>query len=394
MAMNEGHSNRCLIRRWLVPFSFGADAGESRMKSLIYMAVLFLTLALVLLACNGLGEAEQHYNAGAELKEEGRLEEAIAEFTEAIRLDPDFALAYSSRGYLYVETGRYDQAIEDLDEAIRLNPKDAIAHLNRGRVYSILGHYDEAIRDFDETIRLNPQDAKAYSNRGFNYERLGEYEKAIQDCSEAIRLDPQLAIAYANRAVAYTLLGRDTEAQDDCDRAIELGFDADLLKQLLQTAKPSEAEYETYVNHEKAFSIAYPIVWQKTEQPIPGTPSVVIHFASPYLEAGGTNPNIIVTIETLPQETTPREHFDKTKEQWDSFTDYTLVSIEDLTINGLPALKHVYSHRQFGIKARQMQVTIIKGRKMALVTAIAADDTFAEYSDIFDAVARTFRFLP
>jgi hypothetical protein len=67
------------------------------MKSLIYIAG-FLTLTLVLLACNGLGEAEQHYDAGAELKEEGRLEEAIAEFTGAIRLDLDFTLAYSSRG--------------------------------------------------------------------------------------------------------------------------------------------------------------------------------------------------------------------------------------------------------------------------------------------------------
>ena len=65
----------------------------------------------------------------------GENDRAIADYTEAIRLDPKNANAYSNRGYAYSDKGDTDRAIADFTEAIRLDPKFAIAYNNRGLAY-------------------------------------------------------------------------------------------------------------------------------------------------------------------------------------------------------------------------------------------------------------------
>ena len=62
--------------------------------------------------------------------------QAIAYFTEAIRLDPNYASAFRDRGQLYEDRGDNEQAIADYTEAIRLDPKDVLAYFRRGRVYA------------------------------------------------------------------------------------------------------------------------------------------------------------------------------------------------------------------------------------------------------------------
>ena len=63
------------------------------------------------------------------------MDRAIADYTEAIRLDPKYANAYSNRGVAYSDKGDKDRAIADFTEAIRLDPKYADAYNNRGFAY-------------------------------------------------------------------------------------------------------------------------------------------------------------------------------------------------------------------------------------------------------------------
>ena len=65
------------------------------------------------------------------------------------------------------EKGDFDKAIADYTQAIRLDPKDAEAHFGRGCSYSKKGDHDKAIADFTDAIRLNPKHADAYHNRGW-----------------------------------------------------------------------------------------------------------------------------------------------------------------------------------------------------------------------------------
>ena len=81
--------------------------------------------------------------------------------------------------------GDYDQAIADYTEAIRLNPEYAEAYCNRGVAYWEKGNDDKAIADFTEAIRLNPEYARAYQNRGVAYGKKGENSKAKSDYDQA-----------------------------------------------------------------------------------------------------------------------------------------------------------------------------------------------------------------
>jgi tetratricopeptide (TPR) repeat protein len=85
----------------------------------------------------------------------------------------------------------YDKAIRDYTEAIHLDPKYALAFCNRGLAWSNKKEYDKAIQDYTEAIRLDPNDAAAFNHRGNAWSNKKEYDKAIQDFNEAIRLDPK-----------------------------------------------------------------------------------------------------------------------------------------------------------------------------------------------------------
>jgi len=156
--------------------------------------------------------------------------EALTQFYQAhtgealppVQMDEMTAEDYGNRGVTYANLKLHDLALADFDEAIRLNPKYAIAYMNRGNRYGTLGQHDLALANFDEAIRLDPKDATTYYNRGVSYGALGQHERAIADFDEAIRLDPKYATAYYNRGVSYGALGQHERAIADYDEAIHL----------------------------------------------------------------------------------------------------------------------------------------------------------------------------
>ena len=90
-------------------------------------------------------------------RNKGDYDKAIADYTEAIRLDPKYAVAYYSRGCDLPEQGRLRQGDCRLHRAIRLDPKLATAYCNRGVAYWNKGDYDKAIADYTDAIRLDPK---------------------------------------------------------------------------------------------------------------------------------------------------------------------------------------------------------------------------------------------
>jgi tetratricopeptide (TPR) repeat protein len=114
------------------------------------------------------------------------------------------AVEYYNRGKSYYDKKDYDRAIADFTEAIRLDPRYVAAYNDRGVSYRNKGDYDRAIADYTEAIRLNPQYTNAYNNRGASYnDGKKDYDRAIADYTEAIRLNPQYAIAYNKRGISY-----------------------------------------------------------------------------------------------------------------------------------------------------------------------------------------------
>ena len=117
--------------------------------------------------------------------------------------------AYLNRSVAYSKNGDQNKAIADLNAALRLKPDYAVAFYNRGLAYKIKGQRAQAIRDYTEAIRLNPDYAFAYVNRGNAYSETGVYDKAIKDKTKGIILlegkgdNRNFAVAYLSRAVTY-----------------------------------------------------------------------------------------------------------------------------------------------------------------------------------------------
>jgi tetratricopeptide (TPR) repeat protein len=110
---------------------------------------------------------------------------------KASRPDPtDEAQIHGARGADWLNKKEYDKAIADFDQAIRLDPKDAYAYHNRGLAWSDKKEYDKAIADYSEAIRLDPKDAWAYNGRAWLW----------ATCPDAKYRDGKRAVESATRA--------------------------------------------------------------------------------------------------------------------------------------------------------------------------------------------------
>jgi tetratricopeptide (TPR) repeat protein len=96
----------------------------------------------------------EHLRTAENLRYEGRMEEAIAEYTTAISFNPNFAGVYTMRAAAYGETGQHDKALADLNKAVRLDPEFATAYDNRAPTYISLGMDAEAEQDVKRVARL------------------------------------------------------------------------------------------------------------------------------------------------------------------------------------------------------------------------------------------------
>jgi tetratricopeptide (TPR) repeat protein len=97
-------------------------------------------------------------------------------------------LKFITTGYSYNYLDQYKRAINDYTRAIELDPEDAMAYNNRGIAYADLGQYKQAIRDYDRAIELNPEYAAAYNNRGNAYLMLNIIHAGCSDLKTACKL--------------------------------------------------------------------------------------------------------------------------------------------------------------------------------------------------------------
>jgi tetratricopeptide (TPR) repeat protein len=163
----------------------------------------------------------------------GRVKQAIADQSEAIRIEPGLAAAFRNRGRDHWTRGAVKSALGDFTEAIRLEPQDAGAYCDRATVYNRLGKFALAIADANEGIRLAPEFHLGHSARGFGFlgrgrqraftfwrrgnaeARKADFRQAVTDFTDAIRLLPVSWDCYHGRAAAYHLLGDHASAAKD-----------------------------------------------------------------------------------------------------------------------------------------------------------------------------------
>ena len=166
--------------------------------------------------------AEAYNNLGVDLIRQERLGEAMGQFVMALQITPGYADLHNNIGTILEKQGRFDEALEHFQEALRLKPGLADAHYNLGIALGRKGRSDEAAKEFQRVLELRPNDAEAHNNLGVMLERKGRLEEAAGQYMEAARLKPGYANAHYNLGVALARQGRLDQAIKEFQEALRL----------------------------------------------------------------------------------------------------------------------------------------------------------------------------
>ena len=127
---------------------------------------------------------------------QGNYPAALADFQQALQINPNFTEAYICQSIIHYYQGDYQGAITDCNQVLQINPRNVDAYNNRGLNRIALGDYQKAIADFNQVLEIEPNHTKAYLNRGYSRLQSDDNWGAIQDFDQALRLDPQAAKVY------------------------------------------------------------------------------------------------------------------------------------------------------------------------------------------------------
>jgi len=109
--------------------------------------------------------AQQANDRGLQLYREKRYDEAVAQFTEALKLRPDFAQAANNLGFVYYRQQRYAEAARWLENTLKIDPSRAVAHFNLGDAYFHGGDTARAKQAYRTYLALQPQGSNAAQAR-------------------------------------------------------------------------------------------------------------------------------------------------------------------------------------------------------------------------------------
>ncbi|QDL10263.1 hypothetical protein DP114_22295 [Brasilonema sennae CENA114] len=169
-----------------------------------------------------LRRTEALISSGGAKKNRKDYQGAIADYNQALLINPNNPDAYYGRGLAYYYLKKYQAALEDVNKLLQLSPKNAFAYVVRGCIRTLLGDKQAALTDFNQALQLDPKHVNAYNNRGVIRQELGDKQAALADFNQAIQLDPKLALAYTNRGDIRYDLGDKQAALADYNQAIQL----------------------------------------------------------------------------------------------------------------------------------------------------------------------------
>lgn len=185
-----------------------------------------------------------------------KIELAIADYSESIKIRPGSAEAFAYRGMAYLLAEKPNEAVDDARRAVKIDPQLTHGHLVLAMALQDLGRHADALSTLNTAIELDPENADGYFRRGdfhrlalryemamADFERAtaldatlpgpftgrgairfeqGRYQESIENYSTALRLDSRLLQARRFRGYAYLALGRDDDAERDFSRVLAI----------------------------------------------------------------------------------------------------------------------------------------------------------------------------
>lgn len=185
-------------------------------KSGMIISLLLMGNSYLLLAQS----ARSYFKAGEEFHRSMDYRDAIAQYTKAIELDPEFDEAYINRARAFSQTGDHASAAVDFDRALAFNEKDHELYYLSAREWYLQGNSRVSLAKLNQAIDRKRNFLEAYQLRADVYMELRQYEKALQDYQRSLKINEDDE-GYYHLGSAYENLGMLKEAEEAYQQSID-----------------------------------------------------------------------------------------------------------------------------------------------------------------------------
>ncbi len=190
-----------------------------------------------------------HNNLGLAFEQQGKIDEAVACYEEALLIKPNFPKANFNLGKVLERQGKYKEAIRHYYLAHLPTQGLADAHNRYGKKLANDGKMDQAVSQFEEAIRLWPDSPNVHRNLGNVFAQTGKTDLAIQHFSEAVRIMPELAAAHIDFASLLFMQGDYGNAIEHYNKVLQLRPDLPEVHNNLGLALCKQGEFEKAIKH-------------------------------------------------------------------------------------------------------------------------------------------------
>lgn len=165
-----------------------------------------------------------HYNLGSALAEQNKLDAAIEQYRQALRINPNYARAHNNLGVALAKQNKLTAAIKHYQQAFQIDPNYARAYNNLGSALAQQGKLDEAIRHFRQALQIDPDCSQAHFNLSSAFKKQGKFDTVIEHYQQALQSNPEYTMAKNN--LAWMLATCPDATLRDGKRAVELAKQA------------------------------------------------------------------------------------------------------------------------------------------------------------------------
>ncbi len=151
-----------------------------------------------------------------------KYEQAQVFADDAVRIEPENAIARYYMATVFTYQGRYDEALEQYQRGLEVDPNDPDLHIGLAYNYYGTGSIPDALLSFEDAITVDPDNAEAYDGRAYMYLQLGDAPLAEQNALEATRLNPNMARAQGRLGEAYFRQNNYQEAIEALEAAVSM----------------------------------------------------------------------------------------------------------------------------------------------------------------------------
>ncbi len=220
-----------------IPVNYPLDPEKRKSNKYIIPAVILVILLLAGFLLIGFYISNKNnnytelYNKAMSMDKEGKYEEAIKYYDEALSIKSDEKILESKRNslesygdYLFSKE-KYREAADYYDMVLEINRNDKDVLYKKGVILSKDGKYREAIKYYDETLDIDGKYAPALMDKGWALYKEEKYDEAITCYERALEIEPENTVTWYNRGLALYDMGEYKEAVKSCNKALEISPD-------------------------------------------------------------------------------------------------------------------------------------------------------------------------